>query len=113
MFSQAPPFLGLRCLPGLLSPAPPLWSCLLPRPGHPTVTALTLAAAAVHDAQVWVSATARGAQFAFVPVGGAIRAADLEARGNPLAVGHALAVWTAPQHAARLAGAALHSVARI
>lgn len=72
-----------------------------------------LAAAAVHDAQVWVSATARGAQFAFVPVGGAIRAADLEARGNPLAVGHALAVWTAPQHAARLAGAALHSVARI
>lgn len=76
-------------------------------------TALTLAAAAVHDAQVGVSAAACGAQFALVPVGGAVRAADLRARGEPLTVGRALAVRTALQHAARLAGAALHSVARI
>ena len=73
----------------------------------------TAAAALVHDAQVWVAAAARGAQFALVAVGGAVRAADLKARWKPRAVGRALAARTAPQHAAGLAWAALHALARI
>lgn len=60
-----------------------------------------------------MSTAARHAQLALVPVGGAIRAADLQARGKPLAVGCTLAVWTAPHHVARLAGATLHAVAGI
>lgn len=60
-----------------------------------------------------MSAAARGAQFALVSVGGAVRAADLQTRREPRAVGRALAAWAAPQHAADLAGATLHAVARL
>lgn len=60
-----------------------------------------------------MAATARGAQLALVAVGGAVRAADLQARREPGAIGRALAARTAPQHAAGLAGAALHALARI
>lgn len=56
---------------------------------------------------------ARGAQLALVAVGGAVRAADLQARRESRAVGRALAARAAPLHAARLAGAALHALARI
>lgn len=60
-----------------------------------------------------MSAAARGAQFALVSVGGAVRAADLQTRREPRAVGRALAAWAAPQHAADFAGATLHAVARL
>lgn len=73
----------------------------------------TAAATPVHHAQVRVAATARGAQLALVAVGGAVRTADLQARREPGAIGRALAARTAPQHAAGLAGAALHALARI
>lgn len=73
----------------------------------------TAAAAWVHDAQVRVAAAARGTQLALITVGGAVRAADLQARWELRAVGRALAARAAPQHAARLPGAALHALARI
>lgn len=73
----------------------------------------TLAATAVHDAQVRVSAAARGAQLALIAVGGAVRAADLHALREPRAVGHALAPRATPQHATRLARAALHAIAGV
>lgn len=83
-----------------------------PRPPAPG-PARTAAAPRIHDAQVRVAAAARGAQLALVAVGGAVRAADLQARGQRGAVGRALAARAAAQHAARPARAAVHAVARV